>query len=93
MRLRCRRVLVRQNRGLGVEAGLALVVRHIGGLPERGRRRRRGAGVDGGHNGEIVLVLEEMLVRGRDGAVEWVQEGWVQGPKGELVDGVGEVER
>lgn len=92
VRLRRRRVLVRQDRGLGVEAGLLLVVCHIGGLPERGRRRRRGAGVDGGYDGEIVLILEEMLVRGRDGAVEGVQEGRVQRSKRELVDGVGEVE-
>lgn len=51
-----------------------------------------GAGVDCGDDGEVVLVFVEVGGRGCVGAVEGVEEGRVEGPEGEFVDDVGEVE-
>lgn len=91
MRLRGRGVLVRDD---GVARAVirregGRVVRFVG----RGRRRGgRGAGVDGGDDGEVVLEFVEVVVRGGGGAVERVKEGRVEGPEGEFVDDVGEVE-
>ena len=57
-----------------------------------GRVRMRGAGVDGGDYGEVVLVFVEVCEGGGEGAVERVVEGRIEGAEGEFVDGVGEVE-
>lgn len=43
-------------------------------------------GVDGGHDGEEVLEFMEVVWRAGDGAVERVEEGRVEGAKGELGD-------
>lgn len=51
-----------------------------------------GAGVDGGDDGEVVLVFVEVGVGGGVGFVEGVEEGGVEGSEGEFVDDVGEVE-
>jgi len=51
-----------------------------------------GAGVDGGHDGEVVLEFEEVERGGVEGAVERVEEGGVEGPEGEFGDEVREVE-
>lgn len=52
-----------------------------------------GAGAVGGRDdGDVVLVFEEVGWGGADGVVERVEEGWVEGPEGEFVDDVREVE-
>ena len=48
--------------------------------------------VDGRDDGEVVLVFLEVGVGGGEGVVEGVGEGRVEGPEGELIDVVGEVE-
>lgn len=58
----------------------------------RGGARVRGAGVDGGDDGAVVLEFVEVFGGGGVGFVEGVEEGGVEGAEGELVDGVGEVE-
>lgn len=52
----------------------------------------RGAGVDCGHDGEVVLVFVEVGGCRGVGFVEGVEEGGVEGAEGEFVDDVGEVE-
>ena len=49
-------------------------------------------GVDGGDDGDVVLVLEEVLGGGAEGVVEGVVEGGIEGAEGEFIDYVGEVE-
>jgi hypothetical protein len=71
-------VLVREERGGTAEGG-------DGG---RGARDR----VDGGHYRKEVLEAVEVVGGPRDGAVEGVDEGGVEGAEGELGDYVGEVE-
>lgn len=89
MRLRGRGVLVRDDGVAGaVVRREGRIVRVVG----RGRRGGRGAGVDGGDDGEVVLKFVEVVVRGGGGAVEGVEEGRVEGTEGEFVDDVGEVE-
>lgn len=60
------------------------------------RRRRRElvglVGVDGGDDGEVVLVFVEMIFGRRVRAVERLRDGGEEGSEGELVDVVGEVE-
>lgn len=51
-----------------------------------------GAGVDGGHDGEVILEFEEVERGGVEGAVERVEEGGVEGAEGEFGDDVREVE-
>ena len=49
-------------------------------------------GVDGGHDGEVVLVFVEAVVGGGEGVVEGVAQRRVEGAEGEFVNVVGEVE-
>lgn len=51
-----------------------------------------GVGVDGGHDGEVVLEFFEVGGSRRSSSVEGVEEGGVEGAEGEFVDVVGEVE-
>lgn len=50
-------------------------------------------GVDCGHDGEVVLVFVEVVGGGGVGVVEGVGERGVEGPEGEFVDLMREVER
>ena len=97
MALLCHGVLVREDRVL------AVAVRVLGEAV--GARRRalvvfvdslaQGAGVGGvdcGDDGEVVLVFVEAVVGGGEGVVERVAQRRVEGPEGEFVDVVGEVE-
>jgi hypothetical protein len=49
-------------------------------------------GVDGGHDGEVVLVFVEVVRGCGEGVVEGVLERGVVGAEAEFVDVVGEVE-
>ena len=50
------------------------------------------SGVDCRDDGEIVLVLVEVVWRESVGVVEWVGEALIERSKGEFVNVVGEVE-
>ena len=81
----------------GVAGGFPLLVFGAlgGGGGGRGRGGEggvRGAGVDGGDDGEVVLEAVEVVRRPGEGAVERVEQGGVEGPEGEFVDEVREVE-
>ena len=60
----------------------------------RGSRRAwiRGSGIYCWDDGAVVLKLEEIFRGGCVCFVQWVENGRIQGPKGEFVDCVGKVE-
>ena len=91
MRLRRHGVLVRVDR-LGIGEGLRLEIRRAAREGRGGELAGGEGGVDGGHDGEVVLVFVEVHVDGGDGVVERVGQGGVEGAEGEFVDVVGEVE-
>jgi hypothetical protein len=57
-----------------------------------GVERAFALGVDCWHDGEEVLEFMVVGVCFGDGLVEWVEEGWVVWPEGELCDQMREVE-
>lgn len=87
-------VLVGPHRGrghaqrVGVGQGLGVVAARAGRELEVVRLRR----VDGRHDAAVVLELVEVVLRRREGVVERVDERRVEGPEGEFVDLVREVE-
>lgn len=93
-------LLHRQEYGLDVildkDAGDAVLVRLLALLGDGilvGEDGASGGGVvayrvDGGDHGEVVLELVEVGGGEVDGAVEGVDEGRVEGPKGQLGDNV-----
>lgn len=67
----------------------------LGGVAIHGfeeREQRRIVGIDGGYDGQVILILEEVLGSGGDRVVERVDKGGVVRAEGELVDLVREVE-
>jgi hypothetical protein len=84
-------ILVRLDGVLGVEDGLGGVF-GVAVYRVEERQQRGVVGVDGRHDGEVVLEFVEVLVRGGDGVVERVGERRVVGAEGELVYLVREVE-
>ena len=91
VRLRRDGVLVRLDGVRRVPDALCGVVRvAVHGLEEG--QQRGVVGVDGGHDGEVVLELVEVIFGGGNGIVEGVDEGGVVRAEGELLDVVGEVE-
>lgn len=60
-----------------------LIGEDCGGCGGAGVGRPR---VDGGDDGAVVLVFEEILGGGGVGFVEGVEEGGVEGAEGEFVD-------
>lgn len=82
-------VLVRLDGVLGVEdvlGGVRIVRVPVYGVEEG--QQRDVVGVDGGHDGEVVLVFEEVVRRPGDGVVERVDQVGVVGAEGEFVDDV-----
>ena len=97
MGLRGDGVLVGEDGVAGGFRSLLLVFGALGGGGGGGRGRGgeggvRGAGVDGGDDGEVVLEAVEVVRRPGEGTVERVEQGGVEGPEGEFVDEVREVE-
>lgn len=86
--LRSSGVLVRDDCVAGAVAGDEGIIRVI----ERRRRRSRRAGVDCRDDGEVILVLVEVVRGCCVGAVERVEEGRVEGTEGKFINDVGEVE-
>ena len=84
-------ILVRLDGVLGVEDGLGGVF-GVAVYRVEERQQRGVVGVDGRHDGEVVLEFVEVLVRGGDGVVERVGQRRVVGTEGELVYLVREVE-